>query len=306
MASAKRLCSTQRHRSGWLPVVQDLLVKFLQQPLPALIIEKGCQPAFLSLLQFATQDAQLLCKGREDFSWVMDFKEPYTVWWADSASFSQVSLFWPLNTLEIFINKGYKGRPIGSIYRSYTCWASSLTRYALPLKQAEIFFLRLDDVILQQDLPIFPSLRCVATHLCRFGLFQILRGLHCCDNDAALICGDRISLSPKLTAPDQWPMPLAQGWWTCILTDAPAQGQTTTAYTAGSRRHLGLPCRSEVSDCLVARMADGHVQWSSHRYCMLTRPPCLFFQHSEWYSKISEGSCRIAFVWYSRLHLRFP
>ena len=60
--------------------LQGLLIKFLQQLLPALTIETGCQAAFLNLLRFATEDAQLLCKGMEDFAWIMGFKEPISVW----------------------------------------------------------------------------------------------------------------------------------------------------------------------------------------------------------------------------------
>jgi len=61
---------------------QERLVAFLQQPFtgPCLTIEDGHQGDMLRLLAFATQDAELLCRGVADFAWVMDFKEMSSTW----------------------------------------------------------------------------------------------------------------------------------------------------------------------------------------------------------------------------------
>jgi len=61
---------------------QERLVTFLQQPFtgPCLPIEDGHQADVLRLLKFATQDAELLCKGVADFTWVMEFKEMSSTW----------------------------------------------------------------------------------------------------------------------------------------------------------------------------------------------------------------------------------
>lgn len=82
LANYMRKLRVQRyeHMLSGKGVVQDCLVNFLQQPLPSLTIEAGTQGALLSLLQYASEDGPILSKGLEDFTWVMDFKEPAHSW----------------------------------------------------------------------------------------------------------------------------------------------------------------------------------------------------------------------------------
>ena len=66
--------------AGKQSTVQDCLVNFLQQPLPALTVESGGQQSLLDLLHHATGDGLMLTKGLEDFAWVMQFTESAHNW----------------------------------------------------------------------------------------------------------------------------------------------------------------------------------------------------------------------------------
>ena len=45
------------------------------------MVESGFQQYLLSILQHAVGDAELLTKGSADLDWVMQFKEPSSVWY---------------------------------------------------------------------------------------------------------------------------------------------------------------------------------------------------------------------------------
>ena len=57
-------------------------MEFLQQPYsgPCITVESGHQQSLKTLLQFAIRDAGLLSGGVDDLEWILQFKEPSSVW----------------------------------------------------------------------------------------------------------------------------------------------------------------------------------------------------------------------------------